>query len=172
MNEVLVAELGAALSPDRVRIGGTELALYQRDASNLEGQAGVVCFPTSTDEVQACVRIAGPSRPAVRRPWRRYRAGRRGDSARRRDHDRHHQDEPGAVGRSGQPAGVGRARRAEPRPHEGRHAVRIAFRPRPQQPAELFDRRQRCQQLRWSTLPVRRCHDRTHPRSRSRAARR
>jgi len=58
MNEVLVAELGAALSPDRVRIGGTELALYQRDASNLTGQAGVVCFPTSTDEVQACIRIA------------------------------------------------------------------------------------------------------------------
>jgi glycolate oxidase len=58
MNEVLVAELGAALSPDRVRIGGTELALYQRDASNLTGQAGVVCFPTSTEEVQAAVRIA------------------------------------------------------------------------------------------------------------------
>ncbi len=58
MNEVLVADLGAALSPDRVRIGGTELALYRRDASNIEGQAGVVCFPTSTDEVQACVRVA------------------------------------------------------------------------------------------------------------------
>jgi glycolate oxidase len=58
MNEVLVAELGAALSPDRVRIGGTELALYQRDASNLTGQAGVVCFPTSTEEVQAAIRIA------------------------------------------------------------------------------------------------------------------
>src|SRR4051794_41979518 len=58
MNEVLVAELGAALSPDRVRIGGTELALYQRDASNLTGQAGVVCFPTSTAEVQAAIRIA------------------------------------------------------------------------------------------------------------------
>jgi glycolate oxidase len=58
MNEVLVAELGAALSPDRVRIGGTELALYQRDASNLTGQAGVVCFPTSTQEVQAAIRIA------------------------------------------------------------------------------------------------------------------
>ena len=58
MNEVLVAELGAALSRDRVRIGGTELALYRRDASNIEGQAGVVCFPTNADEVQACVRVA------------------------------------------------------------------------------------------------------------------
>src|SRR3954462_6754515 len=58
MNEVLVAELGAALSPARVRIGGHELALYQRDASNLTGQAGVVCFPTSTEEVQAAIRIA------------------------------------------------------------------------------------------------------------------
>ena len=68
MNEVLVAELGAALSPDRVRIGGTELALYQRDASNLTGSAGVVCFPTSTEDVQACIRIAGRhSQPFVAR---------------------------------------------------------------------------------------------------------
>ncbi|HZY06095.1 MAG TPA: FAD-binding oxidoreductase, partial [Ilumatobacteraceae bacterium] len=68
MNEVLVAELGAALSPDRVRIGGTELALYQRDASNLTGRAGVVCFPTSTEDVQACIRIAGRhSQPFVAR---------------------------------------------------------------------------------------------------------
>ncbi|HEX3088892.1 MAG TPA: FAD-binding protein, partial [Ilumatobacteraceae bacterium] len=58
MTGTLVAELGAALSPDRVRVGDTELALYKRDASNLEGHAGVVCFPTSTEEVQACVSLA------------------------------------------------------------------------------------------------------------------
>ena len=58
MTDTLVAELGAALSPERIRVGDTELALYKRDASNIEGHAGVVCFPTSTAEVQACVRIA------------------------------------------------------------------------------------------------------------------
>ncbi|HEX2783915.1 MAG TPA: FAD-linked oxidase C-terminal domain-containing protein [Ilumatobacteraceae bacterium] len=58
MIDSLVDELGAALSPDRVRVGATELALYRRDASNLEGRAGVVCFPTTAAEVQACVRVA------------------------------------------------------------------------------------------------------------------
>ena len=54
----LLADLRSALAPDRVRTGDTELALYKRDASNLEGHAGVICFPTSTAEVQACVRVA------------------------------------------------------------------------------------------------------------------
>jgi glycolate oxidase len=56
------------LAPDRVRAGDTELALYKRDASNLEGHAGVLCFPTSAAEVKACVRIAGQhGRPFVAR---------------------------------------------------------------------------------------------------------
>lgn len=64
----LLADLRSALAPDRVRAGDTELALYKRDASNLEGRAGVVCFPTNTREVQACVRIAGRyGRPFVAR---------------------------------------------------------------------------------------------------------
>jgi glycolate oxidase len=46
--------LGAA----GVRSSAAELDLYRRDASNLEGRAGVVCFPTSADEVAGCVRIA------------------------------------------------------------------------------------------------------------------
>ncbi len=54
----LVADLRAALDPSRVHAGATELGLYRRDASNIEGRAGVVCFPTSTAEVQACVRVA------------------------------------------------------------------------------------------------------------------
>ncbi|MGZ4791603.1 MAG: FAD-binding protein, partial [Ilumatobacteraceae bacterium] len=58
MTASLADDLGAALSPDRVRVGQTELALYRRDASNLEGHAGVVCFPTTAAEVQACVRVA------------------------------------------------------------------------------------------------------------------
>jgi glycolate oxidase len=54
----LVADLRAALSRDRVRVEPLELTLYSRDASVLEGTAGVVCFPETTEEVQACVRVA------------------------------------------------------------------------------------------------------------------
>jgi glycolate oxidase len=55
----LVDELRSALDPQRVRTGPTELSLYRRDASNMEGATSVVCLPVSTTEVQACVRIAG-----------------------------------------------------------------------------------------------------------------
>jgi len=58
MSTALVADLRAGLAPDRVHIGAIELGLYKRDASNIEGSAGVVCFPVDTAEVQACVRIA------------------------------------------------------------------------------------------------------------------
>jgi glycolate oxidase len=58
MNEALAAELRTSLSADRVRTGSTELGLYGRDASNLEGSAAIVCFPLSTAEVQATVRAA------------------------------------------------------------------------------------------------------------------
>jgi glycolate oxidase len=51
----LVDDLRAALSPERVRDGATELSLYRRDASNMEGSAAVVCLATSTADVQACV---------------------------------------------------------------------------------------------------------------------
>ena len=58
MNEALIAELCTALSQDRVRTGTTELGLYGRDASNIQGSAGIVCFPLTTAEVQACVNAA------------------------------------------------------------------------------------------------------------------
>jgi len=58
MIAALADELRAALTPERVRTGSTELGLYARDASNIGGSAGAVCFPTSTAEVQACVRAA------------------------------------------------------------------------------------------------------------------
>lgn len=54
----LVDELRDALAVDRVRDGAVELGLYRGDASNMIGGARVVCFPTSTVEVQACVRLA------------------------------------------------------------------------------------------------------------------
>ncbi|HUP84862.1 MAG TPA: FAD-linked oxidase C-terminal domain-containing protein [Acidimicrobiales bacterium] len=54
----LLAELRAALSDDRVLDQPISLALYARDASVIEGRAGAVCFPCTTAEVQAVVRIA------------------------------------------------------------------------------------------------------------------
>jgi len=58
MSEALAADLRAALSPDRVRTNATELGLYRRDASNIDGSAAVVCFPLTTAEVQAAVLAA------------------------------------------------------------------------------------------------------------------
>jgi glycolate oxidase len=64
----LVADLGRALAPDRVRDGGVELAMYGRDASVLAGRAAVACFPVTTGEVAAAVRIAREhGRPFVAR---------------------------------------------------------------------------------------------------------
>lgn len=56
--DVLVSELRRALSEDRVRTGAVELDLYKRDAANIVGEAGVVCFPLTTDEVRECVLAA------------------------------------------------------------------------------------------------------------------
>jgi glycolate oxidase subunit GlcD len=64
----LVSDLRAALARERVRDEALELTLYGRDASIIEGTAGVVCFPETTEEVQACVRIARRhNRPVVPR---------------------------------------------------------------------------------------------------------
>ncbi len=55
----LVVELVAALAADRVDDHDLARRLFARDASVITGgRTGVVCFPTSTEEVQACVRIA------------------------------------------------------------------------------------------------------------------
>lgn len=55
----LVTDLVAVLGAEGVRTGGHDLALYARDASTIAaGDAAVVCFPTSTEEVAACVRAA------------------------------------------------------------------------------------------------------------------
>jgi len=55
----VVAELRAALAPDRVRYDGAQRTLLSHDASVFDGGvAGPVCFPTSTAEVQAVMRIA------------------------------------------------------------------------------------------------------------------
>ena len=55
----LVDDLRRQLAPDRVRAEPLELSLYGHDASIVTGSAAaVVCFPLSTEEVQACVRAA------------------------------------------------------------------------------------------------------------------
>jgi glycolate dehydrogenase FAD-linked subunit len=48
--------LERVVSPDRVRVSAAELSLYRRDASNFVGTTSVVCFPTTTAEVQGVVR--------------------------------------------------------------------------------------------------------------------
>jgi glycolate oxidase len=53
-----VSDLGRALAPDRVGAHPLELALYARDAGVAEGRAVAVCFPVSTAEVAAAVRVA------------------------------------------------------------------------------------------------------------------
>ena len=66
--DLLAADLVRALAPDRVRTGGVELGLYGRDASVLAGEAVVACFPLTTAEVAAAVRIArSHGRPFVAR---------------------------------------------------------------------------------------------------------
>ncbi len=65
MNDAAVAELVGVLGAPRVRTGPGELALYRRDASTMEGHAGVVCFPISTDEVRRCMEVAVRHRLAV-----------------------------------------------------------------------------------------------------------
>jgi glycolate oxidase len=52
----LIADLGAALAPERVHADPIELGLYERDASMITGKASVVCFPLDAAEVAAAVR--------------------------------------------------------------------------------------------------------------------
>ncbi len=54
----LVQRLQTTLRPDQVRCTAAELHLYRHDASNLVGDAAVVCFAESTEDVQAIVRVA------------------------------------------------------------------------------------------------------------------
>ncbi|MEZ5378374.1 MAG: FAD-linked oxidase C-terminal domain-containing protein [Acidimicrobiales bacterium] len=62
----VVVDLRAALSPDRVRDDGAERALLGHDASVFDGGvSGPICFPTSTAEVQAIMRIAAAHGRAV-----------------------------------------------------------------------------------------------------------
>ncbi|MCY3954319.1 MAG: FAD-binding protein [bacterium] len=62
----LVAELCAAIGAERVRADAAARYLASRDASLYsEGTAGPLCFPTTTEQVVACVRIAAEHGRAV-----------------------------------------------------------------------------------------------------------
>ncbi len=54
----LLDELRQTLGPDLVHTGTIELGLYGRDASNITGSAGVVCFPTSREQVRVAIGAA------------------------------------------------------------------------------------------------------------------
>jgi len=63
-----IRRLRQVLRPDQVRDGAAEVNLYRRDASNMTGDAVVVCFAESTGDVQAIVRVANEySMPFVAR---------------------------------------------------------------------------------------------------------
>jgi len=57
VSQRLVNQLRQAIDPRRVHTEAADIDLYKSDASNIKGRAGVVCFPVTTHEVQAIVRI-------------------------------------------------------------------------------------------------------------------
>ena len=68
MSDPLLADLQAALGPDRARAEPLELALYQRDAGVDRGEASAVCFPASAEQLVTAVELAARhDRPFVAR---------------------------------------------------------------------------------------------------------
>ena len=139
----------------------------------------------------ALPRHAGPGRhPRGRRAARRDRAGvRRAPGALRRPRLRHRPVRRGAAARRGRadrdledahdhrrtprgPARCRRARRDQPRRHQGRDARGLLLRAGPVEPADLLDRRQRRGELRRRALPEVRLHHQPRPRRRLRHRRR
>lgn len=57
MSDRLVSALCHVLPVERVHTGAVERGVYGRDASNMSGQTDVVCFVTSTAEVQAVLKV-------------------------------------------------------------------------------------------------------------------
>jgi len=68
VSDPLLADLQAALGPDRARAEPLELALYQRDAGVDRGEASAVCFPASAEQLVTAVELAARhDRPFVAR---------------------------------------------------------------------------------------------------------
>ena len=57
MNVALIAALRRALPAEHVHTGTAELGVYARDASNMSGRTDVVCFATSTQDVQRVLEL-------------------------------------------------------------------------------------------------------------------
>ncbi|MGE0880568.1 MAG: FAD-binding oxidoreductase [Acidimicrobiia bacterium] len=58
-DDALLAALQRSIGHRNARAEALELALYGRDASTItDGRAAIVCFPSSLDDVVACVRLA------------------------------------------------------------------------------------------------------------------
>jgi len=51
-------ELKRAVGPEDVSEDPLTLALYSRDASMFEGEAALIAFPKTVEQIAACVRIA------------------------------------------------------------------------------------------------------------------
>jgi glycolate oxidase len=68
VTSALLDDLGAALGAERVSCEPLELALYARDAGVTAGRALAVCWPRTSEEVAAAVRVArAHGRPFVAR---------------------------------------------------------------------------------------------------------
>ena len=57
MTSGLLDALRSAIGPDSVRDNATELMLAGHDASNLVGQAGAICYPSTADDVRRIVDV-------------------------------------------------------------------------------------------------------------------
>ena len=135
-------DLEAALGAEAVLTDPLALRLYARDASMVEGSAGLVAFPRSADDIAACMGIAAAhGLPVVPRGSGTGLAG-AADADRRFPRDRHHQDEPHPGGSTRGPSRLGRARRPQSGSCERARADRLHLRAR-SPPAGQFDRRQR-----------------------------
>lgn len=57
MTAEVIEALRSAIGSDLVRSSDAELRLFAHDASNLVGEAGVVCYPRDVDEVRRVIAV-------------------------------------------------------------------------------------------------------------------
>ena len=140
------------------------LRLYARDASMVEGSAGLVVFPTSTDHVVACVRTAAAHDLHRRSPRERHGPRRRLHADRQRPRRGHLEDGSGPRDPTCGSVGVGGAGRCSTSTWARLCEGRVHVHARPVLAAGVLDRRQRGDERRRAALPRVRRHVR--PRTR------
>ena len=164
-------ELEAALGPDAVLHRPARAASVRPRRSMVEGACALVALPTTTEQIQACVRTAVahdlpivPGAAARGSRERRRRSGTRSSSRRRAWT---------VSSRSGPRTGSRRWNwPAEPRPREPPASDGLDLRPRPIEPADVVDRRERQHERRRPALPRVRGDERARARGRRRDVRR